>query len=572
MEKSAIQQFLEDVPRQIVTRGKKYYQDGKVTGLTRDGNRCRAQVAGSGGQSYTVEVDLTEQGQVDSVACECPYEFGDVCKHAVAVLLTIENGAPKARTPSRRKAPQQDDVTLETLVAQADRKALEALVLKQAVADDMFRNQAMVALGAPAKQQLALAKERLQLVIRRNTHRGYMDTRGCDAVCIVMDDIVDSANRLTAQGAPLSALTLAAFVFSKGYGLASWADSSSGSLGFSLDCAAEALQTATTALQSGTPEDRRAALDLLCKTAKSKAFDGWGSPRYDPLRCAARLADAKSCAKIEKVLDALLANAYQSGRDYSVRNAQEEDLIVRFYLRQTLEGPQAARAFLNDHLEHDRLRQLAVQGDIDAGQFDRAEQLCLVKTKEESSHPYGRPSQWQYMLRDIYQKSGQQDKLTAQLRQLVLSGDLNSFDDLKSHLQQAGTWDEAYPGLLQDIASHRSPQDYMYILSKEGETDLLMAQIRLEPGCVFTYGKQLARQYPDEVYGLCAARIRNDGKQASTRRDYQKVCSLLAQLASFGGVLQAQALIAELRAAYPRRSALLDELNKTERRLMQNTR
>lgn len=100
----------------------------------------------------------------------------------------------------------------------------------------------------------------------------------------------------------------------------------------------------------------------------------------------------------------------------------------------------------------------------------------------------------------------------------------------------------------------------MEILKGEGEIGLLMEQVRLHPDMVFQYGDALAPQYGDDVFNLCSGAIREASKGISNRRHYQRLCELLQSLIKFGGSRYAQILIHELREAYPRRPALLEEL------------
>ena len=101
-------------------------------------------------------------------------------------------------------------------------------------------------------------------------------------------------------------------------------------------------------------------------------------------------------------------------------------------------------------------------------------------------------------------------------------------------------------------------------MKQEDETALLMEQVRLYPETAFRYGGVLTPQYGKEVCSLCTAAIRENVKQASDRKAYQKVCGLIQSLAEFGSVKEAQMLISELRQDYPRRPALLDELERVE--------
>nr|HID13820.1 SWIM zinc finger domain-containing protein [Anaerolineae bacterium] len=72
---------------QSFERGESYYLSGAVFDTQRRGNTLTAQVEGSQYRPYRVTVTLDPAG-VQDASCTCPYDWGGVCKHIVAVLLT----------------------------------------------------------------------------------------------------------------------------------------------------------------------------------------------------------------------------------------------------------------------------------------------------------------------------------------------------------------------------------------------------------------------------------------------------------------------------------------------------
>jgi uncharacterized Zn finger protein len=68
-------------------RGENYYRDGAVFGAVRQGTELRAQCEGSDYEPYQVSAMITESG-VAETSCTCPYDYGGICKHIVALLLT----------------------------------------------------------------------------------------------------------------------------------------------------------------------------------------------------------------------------------------------------------------------------------------------------------------------------------------------------------------------------------------------------------------------------------------------------------------------------------------------------
>jgi uncharacterized Zn finger protein len=68
-------------------RGETYYRDGAVLEPVRQSLELRAQCEGSDYEPYQVSATLAEGG-IAETSCTCPYDYGGICKHIVALLLT----------------------------------------------------------------------------------------------------------------------------------------------------------------------------------------------------------------------------------------------------------------------------------------------------------------------------------------------------------------------------------------------------------------------------------------------------------------------------------------------------
>jgi uncharacterized Zn finger protein len=68
-------------------RGKTYYRDGAVLEPVRQAMELRTQCEGSDYEPYQVSATLAEDG-IAETSCTCPYDYGGICKHVVALLLT----------------------------------------------------------------------------------------------------------------------------------------------------------------------------------------------------------------------------------------------------------------------------------------------------------------------------------------------------------------------------------------------------------------------------------------------------------------------------------------------------
>lgn len=69
----------------VFERGKRYYEDRSIVTTVIRGNRLEAFCYGS--QVYRVTAIVSDSG-IGMTTCSCPYDWGGICKHRVALLLT----------------------------------------------------------------------------------------------------------------------------------------------------------------------------------------------------------------------------------------------------------------------------------------------------------------------------------------------------------------------------------------------------------------------------------------------------------------------------------------------------
>lgn len=560
--KTGIQRFLDDVDPKILARGEDYYRSGQVENVERDGGHVTAEVFGCEEKPYLVELDVSEDGEVEGWSCDCPYDWGPVCKHTAAVLLAIQAEAGKEK---RLKAKKTQKVSIQELVVRANKEQLASLILEHCREDKRFQSLVLSELEDSGEQEFDAIKELVRVSIRSNTHQHYIDERGCDNICADLDDCLDKATRRIERKQYSQALEIIQFVLVTGMKLASEADSSSGSLSYTIDSAMGILEQAARGLvQSGG--NRNVWVKKLLKTAMDPVFEGWDDSRYDLLQRSAILADTQNEGEFYAVLDKLSEKRWERFEDSPW--TERWDKLTRYHVLCAAHGQKDARGYLEKNLDVDELRLILVQEEMEHGNYANAERLCRERVEREAQEKrtmWSRPSQWQLLLYDIYRDWGQRDKQIGQARVLAALGEQRFYQTAKDLLTEGGRWQEEYPKFREELKASLPVYTYMEILKGDGETDLLMEQVRLQPDTVFQYGDVLAPQYGDEVFGLCSSEIREASKGISNRKHYQRLCELLRSLIKFGGSRYAQILINELYEAYPRRPALLEELERVER-------
>jgi uncharacterized Zn finger protein len=95
-----IESLLEQADPRVLERGYQLFREASFLQATRHKNRFQARMRGSAPYPYRVFLDL----DAGSWGCTCPYRWGPVCKHVVALAYAaLEAPEIFAKAKSRRK-------------------------------------------------------------------------------------------------------------------------------------------------------------------------------------------------------------------------------------------------------------------------------------------------------------------------------------------------------------------------------------------------------------------------------------------------------------------------------------
>lgn len=158
----------------ILGRGKKYFEEGRVSRIQRVNNTYIADVEGT----YEYEVEITiEDGGITEMLCNCPYAETDNCKHMSAVLCALETeGIATEELPVAPTPPIVSHIPLEMPWLEAIDNLPEETVrkelLKRADREDWLKERlAVLYLGGLPDGQIRNWKADLQENASHYTNR-----------------------------------------------------------------------------------------------------------------------------------------------------------------------------------------------------------------------------------------------------------------------------------------------------------------------------------------------------------------------------------------------------------------
>ncbi|MEM9990742.1 MAG: SWIM zinc finger family protein [Bacteroidota bacterium] len=133
-----LKNFEQHIEKKILNRGFDYYEQDNIEEVEQVGDlEFSATVWGT--SEYTVFIRLGRDLKVLAHQCDCPYDWGDFCKHKVAVLHYIRDAELYKYSPNNESSITQ----LRDKMKQLTKAELIALVIDCAKRDKLFRTTMM---------------------------------------------------------------------------------------------------------------------------------------------------------------------------------------------------------------------------------------------------------------------------------------------------------------------------------------------------------------------------------------------------------------------------------------------
>jgi uncharacterized Zn finger protein len=123
----------------ILDRGREYVLCGYIRKLERLKNLVyRAEVIGS--ELYEVSVELDEHGGIRSLECDCPFDYGPICKHQAAVLLELREKI-KSLDININDIPLTEQKNFKDLLEAQSKESLIELILSLSADSDVVEKR-----------------------------------------------------------------------------------------------------------------------------------------------------------------------------------------------------------------------------------------------------------------------------------------------------------------------------------------------------------------------------------------------------------------------------------------------
>ncbi|MDR6999107.1 hypothetical protein [Neobacillus niacini] len=291
-----------------------YYIEGNIIDAFQHGNnKYIFQIEGS--DDYEVVVELGDDGEIFDSKCDCPYDFGPVCKHEVAAYFQLFEMLNQEADNDKVTNNSYKRFTLQEVLNNLSKAELVNIIINIAQNDATLENSLMVRYSnGDNQQELEACQELVDSIVRKYTGReGFIKYRDTGNFVSEMEDIVEKARNTENL---LLALEIAILLLEEAIGAFQYADDSGGDIG---SLVMETLQVigeiAIECKEIGHQSEE--IFEKLLAQIDNEVFDGWVDYQIDLLNICFEFADDEMLReqlriKIESMLDGKSSDRYMS--------------------------------------------------------------------------------------------------------------------------------------------------------------------------------------------------------------------------------------------------------------------
>lgn len=551
-----IHDFEYYINQTILDRGFNYYIDGNIVDSYKRGDREYIfHVEGS--DDYEVLVEIGDNGDILISYCDCPYNFGPVCKHEAAAyfkayeMLHQENEIEKVSSKENKRD------TIHDVLNNLSKQELIHIIVNLALDDSTLENSLLFTYANGDSQlELKACQELIDAIVRKYTGRvGIIEYRDTGAFVHELEDIVEKARNMENV---LVAVDIALLLLEEAIDAFSYADDSSGHIG---SLATESLELIEEIVSRGDEigNQRVKIFEKLLAQTDNEVFEDWLDYKVDLLSICSEFADdeilrEQLITKIESMIDE------DSGDRYS-HYGKESMLQILFQLIEKYGTQEETEQFIYDHLQFTSFRETLLNKHLQDKNYEKVIELTKEGEKQDQNLP-GLLSKWKKYRYKALKSLSLKEEQNILAKELFFNGDFDYYQDLK---KLAANQSEFYTNLKLELKKEKgwhASSLFLKLIEEENDLEEILKFVKDNPRYIEDYAEKLVKPFEEDTIEIYTNFIKSTASTSSNRRDYQGVCHKLTRYKKIAGKQKQVELINEFKVLYKRRPAFIDELGK----------
>lgn len=553
-----LSEFEHIIDETIFRRGVSYFQNGCVTDFSEIlQGEYKSNVSGT--DEYSVNIKI-EKNIIVYHHCDCPYDMGPVCKHIVASICYLQqdelNFNQENTSLQKKKKQISAKQQINVILDKVSHSEIKNFIREQSKIDKQFKNLFLAKfMNLHANHSKEMYQSKIRLVINAFTDRdGFISwdkmkylEREIEQIIVISEQQFESKHYINTFY--ICTALMEEMIEAMQCGDDEWI------LGSIIDYSYEMLYKI--ALEDLYEEIRIEFFRYCIRTFEKRLFDGWDW-HIGMLQIAYRLIHNENEADIIiKCLDTL-----ERGLEQESALSLALDIITQY------KKVEQVQKFIEKNITNASIRNSEIAKAIEDKNFERAITLARDGIAYDSTHKPKLLRDWYNYLLQIAQIKNDSPKIIECARFLFIDNFKHN-KDYYAILKQNIAPNE-WSGFVETIITEFIPKGnwtyaplvrHIFIKEQWWDRLFLMVKENISLPNIENNEKYLSKDYAQALIQLYSDILVYYVENNTKREHYQTACRYLYRMRNLGGNEKANELIEYFRNTYPRRKALLDELN-----------
>lgn len=341
-----ISNFKEYIDKTILKRGYDYYTDGNIIDTYNEGDDTYIfEVEGS--EDYQVVVKLDDNGEIIYSECNCPYDFGPICKHEAAAYFELSENIHTVINNEKAKKEKIKEPEIKEVLNNLSKEKLIDIILDITQKDRTLKNSLIVRYSkGNSEQELKKCKKLIESIVRKHLGReGFISYR--DAYYFV-SDMEELLEKIRETDDIILAIDVAFLVIEEGVEAFQYADDSDGDIGGLISETINLIGEIVSDNEDIDIHIKEKLFEKLLNKGESRIFAEWTDYRIDILGLCAEIADTEALrnklkTKLNYLIDKNSDNKY-------MKYSNESMLHILFNMINKYGSKEEAEKFIKDNL------------------------------------------------------------------------------------------------------------------------------------------------------------------------------------------------------------------------------
>lgn len=563
-----IDDFEDYIDRKILNRGYDYYIEGHICSCHKEKPGTYIfDVAGS--DDYEVSVELKDNYEIKSSYCDCPYDFGPICKHEAAVFYYFRDNIDclqnniKEETGLEKEYKNKGEKFEETLRNLSKEQLIE-IICNETNKNSSLKDEILMKYSVMSdKEEIIQCKNIISAIQNKySDRRGFVDYREAYDMIDELNCVIEKINDIFLERKNCDlAVNMAFTVIDEFLELEQECFDHDGGIHNLIINIIGIIENICDYYKDADTESRVKMFNKILNETHRDLNGNCDNYENAVLKCCISFCDIEECRHMLESEIKGLIDKYKEKDSYGSYKINELKIIL-FEINNTYGDEKSRKEFISENFNLYDIRKSIVEDNINKGHYNEALRIIEDSEKlDKCNRTYLR--NWKEIRYKIYGYLNKMLEKESLAREMLLDGYEHYYDDLKK--MHKDDFDDFYKDIITELRKKKAlgySKPYLYVILKENDKAEIMDYVRKNPFYIEQYIDKINKYYEEEAETIYKNYILKNAEGASERKSYKRVCSSIKKYKRLYGYEKTSEIIMFLHNRYRRRTAFMDELGK----------